>query len=85
MAEMETIAERYQNRIIFDVLYYILLFRNQPSSYECNIVSEMQYGGTHISEVQKMHLFQYIFLSRGAAGMNVIPRPGSCIVGRLPT
>ena len=57
----------------------------KPSYYESNIVSEMQYGGTHISEVQKMHLFQYIFLSRGAAGMNVIPRPASCIVRRLPT
>ena len=83
MAEMETIVERYQNRIIFVVCCCITFWN--PSSYESNIVSEMQYGGTHISEVQKMHLFQYIFLSRGAAGMNVIPRPGSCIVGRLPT
>ena len=82
MAEMETICERYQNRIIFVVVLHV---GNPPPSYESNIVSEMQYGGTHISEVQKMHLFQYIFLSSGAAGMNVIPRPGSCIVGRLLT
>ena len=52
------VAERYQNIIIFVV---VLHFGNPPPSYVSNIVSEMQYGGTHISEVQKMHLFHYIF------------------------